>query len=334
VKARVKTQPKIRPIIGVTVGEPSGIGPEVTAKALAIEEIHQLCRPVVFAPKQVFKKSLQVFGPNQRLKATALDELEDFDDENGEALALVDTTLPSAEESVLSSIQLCAEACLKGQVQGMVTGPVDKHRLNKAMKKGNLFLGHTEYLAKITRADRVAMMLAGETLRVVPVTTHCSIAEVSGQLTLKAIADAIELTALALKEWYGIGEPRIGVTALNPHGGEQGLFGNEEERVILPAVEKCRMNGIEVIGPLSADTLFYQAVRQRKFDAVVTMYHDQALIPLKLLHFQDAVNITLGLPIIRTSVDHGTAYDLVGKKQADPSSMIEAIHMAARLCRI
>lgn len=222
---------------------------------------------------------------------------------------------------------------MEGVLDAMVTGPVDKHRINKMFKGKIPFKGHTEYLAQITGAERVAMMLAGEKLRVVPVTTHCSIAEVPGLLTIKKIVDAIELTSLAMKQYYGIGEPRIGVAALNPHAGERGLLGGEEAKIILPAVEKCRLNGIEVSGPQPADTLFYAAVMLRKYDAVVTMYHDQALIPLKLLHFQNASNITLGLPIVRTSVDHGTAYGLVGKKSADPTSMVEAIRMATHLCR-
>lgn len=319
------------PIIGVTMGEPKGIGPEVLAKALAIEEIYQLCSPLVFGSASIFKKAADEFGVERDIRVIDRKVLETGEYGRDE-LCIFDTSMSPSEMSVLESVKVAAELCVKGVLDAMVTGPVDKRRLNKVMK-GKSFLGHTEYLADLTGSERVAMMLMGEDLRVVPVTTHCALSEVPGLLSVKKISDAIELTAFGLKKFFGIGEPRVGVAALNPHGGEQGLFGHEEEKLILPAVEKCRYNGIDVTGPMPADTLFYQALSQKHFDAIVTMYHDQALIPLKMLYFQTAVNFTLGLPIIRTSVDHGTAYDLVGKRQADPTSMVEAIRTAAHLSR-
>jgi len=324
-----------KPIIGITLGEPKGIGSEVVTKALLIEEIYSLCFPIIFGSKDIFQKAMEEFGLDKGLFLANEKKFRDLDlSSSDKKIHIVDCQGTSPEEKTIHAIQSCTEFCLKKDLNAMVTGPIDKHKLQTALSSDQRFIGHTEFLQRLTHSKRVAMMLAGEELRVVPVTIHCSLKEVAEQLSLNKIFDTIELTAFSLKEYFRIGEPRIAVSALNPHAGEKGLFGREEEEMILPAVEKARLNGIDVQGPISSDTLFYKAVHDKNYDAVITMYHDQALIPLKMLYFHNAVNITLGLPIIRTSVDHGTAYEIVGKNQADPSSMVEAIRMAAQFCRV
>jgi 4-hydroxythreonine-4-phosphate dehydrogenase len=209
----------------------------------------------------------------------------------------------------------------------MVTCPISKILMHQA---GHRFNGHTQLLAHLTNTDDYVMMLAGKRLRVVLVTIHCAFKEVLANLDEKKILKTIIITSKALEKDFGIKKPRLAVAAINPHAGEGGLFGAEEMKIIRPAIEKAKLEGTEVEGPLAADTLFYRAA-SGEFDAVVAMYHDQGLIPLKLLHFSDAVNITLGLPIIRTSVDHGTAYDIAGKGIADSSSLKAAIRMAVNI---
>jgi 4-hydroxythreonine-4-phosphate dehydrogenase len=195
---------------------------------------------------------------------------------------------------------------------------------------GHFFEGHTQLIAQLTNAKDFVMMLAGERLRVALVTIHCALSEVPTCLDDDMIYRTITITSQALQLDFGLLTPRLAVAALNPHAGESGLFGSEEDEIIRPAIERARVEGCQVEGPLPADTLFHQAAAG-KFDAVVAMYHDQGLIPLKLLHFSDAVNVTLGLPIIRTSVDHGTAYDIAGTGTADASSLKAAIRMAVNM---
>ena len=210
----------------------------------------------------------------------------------------------------------------------MVTAPISKEALNRA---GHHYPGHTELLAELAGTERVVMMLAGSRLRVTLVTIHEGLADVPGLVTFERVLETIRITHRDVDRYFRR-HPRLAVLALNPHCGEGGMFGDEEARVIGPAVDAARREGIDAVGPLSADTLFHFAV-QGKYDAVVCMYHDQGLIPLKLLHFDDGVNVTLGLPIIRTSVDHGTAYDLAGTGRASAESMKAAIMMAAAMAR-
>jgi len=197
---------------------------------------------------------------------------------------------------------------------------------------GFLFQGHTELLAEETKAPDYVMMLAGSRLRVCLVTIHVPLAQVSNSLTTEAVLKTILITEQALRDSFGISKPTLAVAGLNPHGGEKGLFGDEELRIISPAVQQAAQAGVHVSGPHPADTLFYWALKDR-WDAVIAMYHDQGLIPFKMVHFSDGVNTTLGLPIVRTSVDHGTAYDIAGSGQADPGSLLAAIDMAAHQVR-
>jgi 4-hydroxythreonine-4-phosphate dehydrogenase len=234
-----------------------------------------------------------------------------------------------AGDAMVSYIHRAVEYAREGAIDAMVTGPISKALMQKA---GHFFEGHTQLIAHLTHSRDYVMMLAGERLRVALATIHCALTDVPSCLSEEEIYRTITITERALRRDFALEDPVIAVTALNPHAGEEGLFGTEEETIIQPAIERARREGCRVEGPLPADTLFWKAA-SGQYHAVVAMYHDQGLIPLKLLHFSDAVNITLGLPIIRTSVDHGTAYDIAGRGMADPSSLKAAIRMAAMIVK-
>jgi 4-hydroxythreonine-4-phosphate dehydrogenase len=211
----------------------------------------------------------------------------------------------------------------------LVTGPISKEVIQRT-EPG--FTGHTEFFAALSKTRRFGMMLAGKRLKVSLVTIHCSMRETLRRLKPEVILETIELTHRTLTRWFGLADPAIAVAGLNPHAGERGAFGTEEETIIAPAVQKASEEGLRVSGPHPPDTLFYWAARGR-YDAVVALYHDQGLIPLKLLHFDNAVNLTMGLPFIRTSVDHGTAFDIAGRGTANPDSLLAALHLAADFIR-
>ncbi len=224
-------------------------------------------------------------------------------------------------------IEAAVAMALQGELSGIVTCPITKKALNEA---GYHFPGHTEMLASLCRTDDYAMMMAGDKLKVTLVTIHMPLAMVSSALTIAKVVTLIDMTGRSLRDDFGIPSPRLAVAALNPHAGESGLFGEEEEGIIGPAIIQAREEGWLASGPYPPDTVFHRAAAGA-FDAVVCMYHDQGLIPFKLLHFTDGVNVTIGIPIVRTSVDHGTAYDIAGKGEADPSSLIAAVAMAERI---
>ena len=268
-KALTLTQPKVpsRPRIGITLGDPAGIGPEVGRKAASCQEILKVCEPVLYGSEDI---------------------VDEFD--------------------------------------GIATAPISKSAWALA---GLPWRGHTECLAALTGATEVRMLFYSSRLIVALSTVHISLADVSKMLTKECLKVTIELTHKELPH-FGVEQPRLAVSGLNPHAGENGLMGDEEQRVITPVVRDCQRLGIDVSGPISGDTVFQRAA-EGEFDAVIACYHDQGLIPVKLLAFGKAVNVTLGLPIIRTSVDHGTAFDIAGEGRADPSSMIAAVHLAAQL---
>ena len=224
-------------------------------------------------------------------------------------------------------IKTAVQLAQAGSLDGIVTAPINKEAMNMA---GYHYPGHTELLADLTQTEEFGMMIVGGPLKIMFTTTHVAIHQLSSMLTRERIARAIRLAHLGLTRYFGIARPKIGVAALNPHAGEHGLFGNEEATSIAPAVQEARAAGIKASDPLPADTLFGKAARG-EYDGVVAMYHDQGLIPLKLLAFGTCVNLTVGLPIIRTSVDHGTAYDIAGKGVAEHGSLLEAVKVAARL---
>jgi 4-hydroxythreonine-4-phosphate dehydrogenase len=281
--------------IAITSGDPAGIGPEIAQKASDDPRVRKVCEPVVYGPPAGSR-----FNPGE-LSAEA-----------GRA----------AYETLCSAVK-DAQA---GVVAAVATAPVNKLAFARA---GLPWKGHTDLLAHLTGSSRVAMMFWSEPLKVVLATIHIPLASVTMALTRELVDDVIELSSRELPR-FGIPEPRLAVAGLNPHAGEDGLLGHEETEVLRPAIEAAQARGVRIDGPFPADTVFGRAVRG-DFDAVIACYHDQGLIPVKLLAFGRAVNVTLGLPIIRTSVDHGTAFDIAGKNVADPSSMIEATLLAARL---
>jgi len=325
----------MKPVIAITMGDPRGIGPEVVAKALG-RIPPQVCSPLIVGDSHILAKILRLTGSS--LKVIEAEEgVQNFRPGSIPVLSLsqfsgwkIPGSIPPEESSRASFayIAKAAELALQGKVEAIVTAPVSKESINGA---GIPFRGHTEYLAEVSRTKKFVMMLTGKRLRVALVTTHLPFREVPRYLREGKIRSVIEITGQALKDYFGVKNPRIAVAALNPHAGESGLFG-QEELIISRAVRQANGKRSLVSGPWPADTVFYRA-QKGEFDAVVCMYHDQGLIPLKLLHFAEAVNVTLGLPFIRTSVDHGVAYDIAGRGIASSRSMEEAILMAARLAR-
>lgn len=320
------------PRIAITMGDPAGIGPEIVVKALAEGGSASQCIPFVLGDPAAMARAVAVVGVPVRIVAS--DSVPDVPPPAGEIwlrplsrLAAADLVYGKpTEESGRAVYRYIAEAarlCMAGEADAMATAPISKEALNRA---GYRYPGHTELLAELTGTDEQVMMLAGDRLKVTLVTIHEALAAVPALLTVERILNTIRVTHRNMARYF-CPAPRLAVLALNPHAGEGGLFGGEERLVIAPAVEQARLEGINATGPLSADTLFHFAARG-DYDAVVCMYHDQGLIPLKLLHFEDGVNVTLGLPIIRTSVDHGTAYDLAGTGAASAESLKAAIRMA------
>jgi 4-hydroxythreonine-4-phosphate dehydrogenase len=323
------------PRIGITMGDPAGVGPEIVVRALSKPDLYKAARPLILGDPAAVGAFVE------RQPRLSLREVEGTGDA-GTRPGVVDllptsrmdpsrlrSGVPSLEggEAMMGAITRAVELTLRGELEAVVTGPISKVLMQQA---GYPFEGHTQLLAHLTGASEVVMMLAGERLRVVPVTIHCALREVPTLLTGEAVLRTLVLTDRGLRSDFGVPAPRLAVAALNPHAGEAGLFGDEEATVIAPAVRSARSRGIDATGPLPADTLFVKA-HAGDYDAVVCMYHDQGLIPLKLLHFADGVNVTLGLPIVRTSVDHGTAYDIAGRGAADPSSLEAAVRTAARM---
>lgn len=315
------------------MGDPAGIGPEVAVKAARDPSVVKRCRALIVGDRAVLERAQ---GARLEWPAWQTGALP----ETGDVFVHSITKLPARESLPGKSSRAGGEACYRyihraveliqaGTVDAMATAPISKKNLQQA---GYPYPGHTELLAELTGTPDVRMMLWGRRLRVVLVTVHLPLSQVMEALTPQAIRVTIELTHRSLRDWFGIGRPRLAVAALNPHGGEDGIFGHEEKEVIRPVVEACRRKGLDVSGPVPADSLFHHAVKGR-YDAVVCLYHDQGLGPFKLLHFSNGVNLTLGLPIIRTSVDHGTAYDIAGRGIADSTSMKEAILLAARLAK-
>ncbi|MCK6457622.1 MAG: 4-hydroxythreonine-4-phosphate dehydrogenase PdxA [Phycisphaerae bacterium] len=324
-----------RPVIGITMGDPAGIGPEIVVKALADETLRRRARFIVYGLHELLSYAADLAEVSPfwfRLPHEEVKRIEsgavvaDFDE-----YAIVGNILrrPTAEGGH-ASMRFCEEAIAdlkRGRLDAVVTGPISKTSWQMA---GYKFPGHTELFAKRFETRRVTMLFVADRLRVALASVHEPLFELRNSFTIGRVHQPIDLMNTALREWFGIERPRIAVAGLNPHAGESGQFGDEEQRVIEPAINMAREAGCLVEGPLPADTLFRRAA-QGEFDGVVAMYHDQGLIPIKLLAFGQAVNVTLGLPIIRTSVDHGTAFDIAGRNKADAGSMKSAISLAIDL---
>jgi 4-hydroxythreonine-4-phosphate dehydrogenase len=287
----------MKPRVAITVGDPAGIGPEIARKAADDPRVRSVCEPVLYGTG------------------------EDGSFEVGVVSA-------AAGRAAFETITAAVRDALAGRVHAIATAPVNKLAFSRA---GLPWKGHTDLLAHLTGSPKVAMRFWSEPLKVVLATIHVPLAEVPRLVTREALGDIIEITARELPR-FGVASPRLALAGLNPHAGEDGLLGSEEDQVLRPAVIAARENGVRIDGPFPGDTIFVRASRG-EFDAVIACYHDQGLIPVKLLAFGQAVNVTLGLPIIRTSVDHGTAFDIAGQGIADPSSMITATVLAAQLAR-
>ncbi len=323
------------PLITITMGDPAGIGPEVILKTLLRDDVYQVCRPIVLGDINVLRmvsKRIEPLSfhiiktPSEVTGSQGLVDIISISNLNKNLFIPGQPTI-NGGKAMVDYIVKAVDLIKDGQVSAMVTCPISKELMHKA---GYRFDGHTELLAKLTNTKDYSMMMASERLRVSLVTIHCALKEVPQRLNKGLILKTIRLTYRALEEDFAIKRPHVAIAGLNPHAGESGLFGQEDKEIIQPAVDEAKNDGLLVDGPFPADTIFYHAING-KFDAVVAMYHDQGLIPVKLLNFSDSVNITLGLPIVRTSVDHGTAYDIAGKGIANPSSLIAAIRMAVRI---
>src|SRR4051812_32776976 len=322
-----------RPTIGITLGDPAGVGPEVIVKALADPVLRHRAKYVIFGMNELlaYAADLAEFDVfwwrdqfNGRLKTYPHDVVVvDYDHYSMLGHAVRSPSKMGGEASMRFCLD-AIDAARQKIVDAVVTAPIAKESWKLA---GYNFPGHTELFAQRTGARRFAMMFAGGPLKVVLATVHVPLNSLWGRLNIGAVFQPIELIHEALVNWFDIPKPRIAVAGVNPHASENGQFGDEEERIITPAITMAREQGIDVSGPYPPDTVFL-AARDGKFDAVVAMYHDQGLIPVKLLAFDQAVNITIGLPIIRTSPDHGTAFDIVGRNKANPGSMRSAIQMA------
>lgn len=320
------------PTIGITMGDPAGIGPEVVVKALADHSLRARARFIVYGLHEqiTYAADLAELNPfwfrKPHEEAATIKSgvvIADFDEFALDARRLGKPN----REAGRASMRFLDEAVTharQGTLDALVTGPINKTAWKLA---GFDYPGHTEFLAARCKTRRVSMMFAAGPLRVALASVHRALFDLRNVFTIGYVFQPIDLLHQALQDWFGIPQPKIAVAALNPHAGENGLFGDDEARVIEPALEMARNAGINAIGPFPADTLFWRA-SHAEFDGVVAMYHDQALIPVKLLAFNSAVNLTLGLPIIRTSVDHGTAFDIVGRNRADPGSMKSAINLA------
>ncbi len=322
-----------RPFIGISMGDPLGIGPEILVKALQYPGMYDICKPLVIGDPHVMRRALSQFCGPMSLHQITRPKQGVYTSDCIDLLAVSTLSLetpatrsmtPDIGRAMADYIHTGVDLALRRDIAALVTCPITKTGL---VLSGSRFHGHTEMIAHQTRTSEFAMMLAGKQLKVVLVTIHIPLAMVSQSLTQNKIVNTILLTRTALINRFNIARPRLAVAGLNPHAGEDSLFGTEEQDTILPAVSIARQKGVDVEGPLPPDTVFFHAVNQ-KYDAVVCMYHDQGLIPFKLIHFTDGVNITLGLPIIRTSVDHGTAYDIAWQGKADPASLVQAIKTA------
>ncbi len=324
-----------RPILAVTMGDPSGVGPEIVAKAADDPRVVEQARLLVVGDAATLEAATEVTGVPLRVRALESPDEAAYAPGTLEVLDLKNVDLPSlprgrvnpmAGAAAFACLRKATELALAGAVQGVVTAPLNKEALNQA---GYRYPGHTEALADLTGAREVAMLLVAGGLRVGHVSTHVPLCDAIRRVQRRRIVTVARLTEEAVRR-MGVDRPRLAVAGLNPHTGEGGLFGTEEAAEIAPAVEELAAEGYLVAGPLPPDSVFLRALRG-EFDAVIAMYHDQGHIPTKLIGFDEGVNVTLGLPILRTSVDHGTAFDIAWTGVARPGSMVAAILLAARM---
>ena len=323
-----------RPLLAITMGDPAGVGPEVVIKALDRPEVWEVCRPLVVGDAQWMEQARRIAGGSRPVRGVHI-PIEAGMAESVDVLDLANVDVshlsrgqvsPEAGQAAYEYVDRAVHLALEKDVAGVVTAPLNKEALHAA---GVEYAGHTEILADLCGVEDVVMMLVADRLRVSHVSTHLSLRLAVECVTGNRIAQVVRLTQAALLR-IGVAGPRIAVAGLNPHAGEGGLFGNEEQDIIGPAVKAAQADGINASGPFPPDSIFLRA-SQGEFDAVIAMYHDQGHVPIKLLGFYEGVNVTLGLPIIRTSVDHGTAFDIVGTGRADERSLVAALRLAAQM---
>ena len=324
-----------RPIIAITMGDPCGIGPEVIVKALAEPVVHDICRPIVVGSLPALEASLTLTGAP--LTPRPIDS-PDYADDNPASINIIDPQNLDPREITVGRISspcgraamewvtAAAQLALDGRVKALATAPVNKEAASLAGYKA---IGHMELLQEITGVTSVATMLISGSLRVVHLTTHRSLRVACDYVTRERVLSMLELTHHSFRQW-GFPEPRIATAALNPHASDGGLLGDEEAEAIAPAVQDAQRRGILAQGPIPADVVFHQAIRGA-YDVVLAMYHDQGHIPIKVHGFEQSVSVNLGLPFVRASVDHGTAFDIAGKGIADHTSMVETIRLASLL---
>jgi 4-phospho-D-threonate 3-dehydrogenase / 4-phospho-D-erythronate 3-dehydrogenase len=330
-----------RPLIAITLGDPSGVGPEIILKALADSELALRCRPLIVGDRRILERAM-TWDNVPRLRILSIDPsladdgteplyapnqvaLLDMGNANPEDCPVGQVSAASGRAAV-EYVQRGCDLCLEGRADALVTAPLNKDAMNRA---GFAYAGHTELLAERAGAKKVTMLLTSPGLRVVHVSTHVALEEAIRRVQRDRILEVIDLAHEGCRA-LGIDHPRIGVAGLNPHAGEGGLFGDQERREIMPAVEQARSRGLDVSDPQPPDTVFLRA-RRGAYDIVVAMYHDQGHIPMKLVAFDEGVNVSLGLPIIRTSVDHGTAFDIAGTGKARETSLVAAIDVALQM---
>jgi 4-hydroxythreonine-4-phosphate dehydrogenase len=327
------------PKVGITMGDPTGVGPEIIVKALSMKEPFRACRPIIFGDRGVLSRAIQI----QNLSATleVIDKIPEDGYLPGKIFLLPQSELKIASlpfgqpdracgETMVKYIEEAVKLVMSGKLDAITTCPINKQAMNAA---GHPFPGHTELLAHLVGAASVAMMFLGSRWKIVLVTTHLPLKDVSKWITANRVLSTLRLTEEGMRKYFGIPHPKIAVLGLNPHCGEEGLLGEEEKREIFPAIAEAKSLGINVEGPFPSDS-FFDLSRGFTFDVTVSMYHDQGLIPIKMFDFKEAVNFTLGLPFIRTSVGHGTAYNIAGKGLADPTNLVNAILTAANLLKL
>ena len=322
-----------KPLLAISMGDPAGIGAEIIVKAYASTDLTASARPFVIGSADCLKEAME--QTDIRIPVRRVGELEEIKVEPSKILVVEPLSLDLAEielgavsarcgEAAVKYFELAVDLCLSGRLAGVVTCPINKESIHMAGYHGDI--GHQEILARMTGVGVTATMLITPGLKVAHLSTHKSLADAVAYVTCDVLIEKLELTHESLESW-GVSRPRIGVAGLNPHGGEGGILGNEEIEQIAPAVIECQARGLDVVGPYPADSIFFRAIAG-EFDAVLALYHDQGHIAIKVHNFEQSVTATMGIPFIRTSVDHGTAFDIAGKNQADANGLIQAIDTA------
>lgn len=328
----------MKPVLGITMGDAAGIGAEIIVKSLSDKHLYEIAQPVVIGDKKMMQRALDLL--QSPLKINVVENLDNLNTKYG-TIDLIDLDNvpadliysqvdPRAGKAAYEYVEKAVQYAMENKIQAVVTAPLNKEALHAG---GKMFPGHTEILAQLSGTKDYSMMLVSEKLRVIHVTTHVQLRKACDLVKKERVLTVIKLADENAK-MLGFKQPRVAVAGLNPHSGENGMFGDEDRKEIVPAVEAAKQLGINACGPIPPDTVFHRAANLNEFDIVVVMYHDQGHIPIKLLGFDTGVNVTVGLPFIRTSVDHGTAFPIAGKGIADSKSMTESLYLAAQMAQI